>query len=203
MNILKILPLSKQRLEVLFEIYAEGEDYLRNISKRLKMNPSLAFNILKKLYQAQFVDRRKVGKEIQYSLQRNRDYNLVVQLLEKFYLEKAMERSNQIKTAISLLICNKEVMSKCTKIYLFGSFVAGGDNTKSDIDLLFITEEKALVSKACREISLIVGKEINPLIYSNEKFRHELKNKEALLSSIINNIRNRAIIKKMDSMPKP
>ena len=45
MNFLKILPLSKRRLDVLFEIYARGEDYLRNISKNLKMNPSLTFNI--------------------------------------------------------------------------------------------------------------------------------------------------------------
>ena len=46
MNILKLLPLNKGSLDVLFEIYAEGEDYLRSISKKLKMNPSLVFNIL-------------------------------------------------------------------------------------------------------------------------------------------------------------
>ncbi len=195
MNLLKVLPLSRQRLEVLFEIYSEKEDYLRNISKRLKMNPSLTFNILKKLYQAQLLDKRQVGKEIQYSLQRNRDYSLAVQLLEEFYLEKAMESSKSVNTAITLLVNNKDVMDTCIKIYLFGSSVTGGDTEKSDIDLLFVTEEKTLVNKVCREITILVSREINPLIYSKEKFQQELKNKEALLSSIINNVKNRAIIK--------
>src|SRR3989338_6211472 len=122
MNFLKILPLSKGRLDVLFEIYAEGEDYLRNISKKLKMNPSLAFNILNRLYDSKFIIKKKIGREVQYSLNKNRDYEILAGLLEEYHFEKIIDKSKALKTAINLLINNKELMKSSYKIYLFGSY---------------------------------------------------------------------------------
>ncbi len=90
MNFLKLLPLSKRRLDVLLEIYTAKEDYLRSISKKLKMSPSLTFHILNKLHHSQFIVKRKTGKEIQYTLNKNRDYDLLLKLLEEYHLEKIM-----------------------------------------------------------------------------------------------------------------
>jgi len=195
MNFLKTLPLSKGRLDVLFEIYAEGEDYLRNISKKLKMNPSLAFNILNKLYDAKFLTKRKLGKEVQYSLNKSRDFDILVKLLEEYNFERILERSKILKTTINLLVNNKELIKSSDKIYLFGSYVSGSPTKKSDIDMLFVNENRKLVGKTCREISVITGIDINPLIYTKKKFKADLSNKEPLLSSIVNNIKNRAVIK--------
>lgn len=195
MNFLKILPLSKRRMDVLFEIYAKGEDYLRNISKNLRMNPSLTFNILNKLYDSQFIIKRKLGKEIQYSLNRNRDYNLLINLLEEYQFEKTIEKVKILKTMISLLINNKELMKSSHKIYLFGSYVLGNYSKDSDIDLLFVNEDKKIVGRACREISVVIGKNLNPLIYREEKFESDLSKKEPLLDSIVNKSKNRVIIK--------
>ena len=187
MNFLKILPLSKRRLDVLFEIYAKGEDYLRNISKSLRMNPSLTFNILNRLHDSQFIIKRKLGKEVQYSLNRNRDYILLVSLLEEYYFEKTIKKVKTLKAMINLLINNKELMKSSHKIYLFGSYVLGNYSKDSDIDLLFVNEDKKLVGKACREISVVVGKNLNPLIYTKEGFKSDLSKKEPLLDSIVNN----------------
>ncbi len=194
MNFLKILPLSTRRLDVLFEIYAEGEDYLRNISKKIKMNPSLAFSILNKLHQSQFIVKRKVGKEVQYSLNKNRDYELVTGLLEEYHLEKAINKSRSLKAAINLLINNKELIASSEKIYLFGSSVLGDYTTESDIDILFVNEDRHLVGKSCREVSVIVGESLNPLIYTKKQFKSDLSKKEPLLSSIVNTVKNRIII---------
>ena len=195
MNFLKLLPLSQGRLDVLLEIYMDGEDYLRNISKKLNMNPSLAFNILNKLHHSQFVVKRKVGKEVQYSLDKGRDYEILTKLLEEYHLEKIMDTSKTLKTAVKVLINNKELMNSSHKIYLFGSYVLGDYTNESDIDILFVHEDRKMVGKACREISIVAGKELNPLIYTKKKFTSEFKNKEPLLASIVNNIKNRAIIK--------
>ena len=195
MNILKLLPLNKGSLDVLFEIYAEGEDYLRSISKKLKMNPSLVFNVLNKLYNSKTVIKRNKGKEVQYSLEKNRDYELLIRLLEEYHLEKIINQTNILKTMINLLINNAELMNSAYKIYLFGSYVSGHPTEKSDIDILFVGENRKLISKECREISMIIGVDINPLIYPKKKFKSDLSKKEALLSSIVNNIKNRAIIK--------
>jgi predicted nucleotidyltransferase len=195
MNFLKILPLSKGRLDVLLEIYAKSESYLRNISRELKMNPSLTFNILSKLYHSKFIVKRNVGKEVQYSLDKNRDYDLLVKLLEEYHLEKIANKSKNIKTIVNLLVNNKDLMNSSHHIYLFGSYVLGGYTENSDIDVLFVNEDRKLVGKSCREISIILGTEVNPLIYTKKKFRLELKNKEPLLNSIVCNIKHRAVIK--------
>lgn len=195
MNFLKILPLSKGRLDILFEIYAEDEDYLRNISKKLKMNPSLTFNILNKLHESQFVVKKKIGKEVQYSLNRNRDYKLLVRLLEEYHLETIIAKSKILKAMVNLLISNKELIKSSEKIYLFGSYVLGDYTKESDIDLLFVNEKRKLVGKACGEISVVIGKSLNPLIYTKKKFESELSKQEPLLNSIVNEVKNRAIIK--------
>lgn len=195
MNLIKILPLSKSRLDVLFEIYAEREDYLRNISNKLNMNPSLAFRILNKLYGAGFLIRRKIGKEIQYSINKNADFKLLTAILEEYHLERAVERSPNLKTAINLILNNKDLINSSEKIYLFGSYAAGNFTKKSDIDILFVNEDKKLVSKTCREVSVILGKDINPIIYTKDKFNSDLFKGEPFLNSIVNNVRNRAIIK--------
>ncbi|MBI2129694.1 nucleotidyltransferase domain-containing protein [Candidatus Woesearchaeota archaeon] len=195
MNLSKILPLSKSRLDVMFEIYAEGEDYLRNISKKLKMNPSLVFNILKKLYASKIIIKKNKGKEIQYSLDKNRDYKLLMQLLEEYHFEKVIDKSEILKTVINWLINNKELINSSYRIYLFGSYVSGHPTEKSDIDILFVNEDRKLVGKICREISVVAGVNLNPLIYTKKKFKVELSQKEPLLSSIVDNIGNRAVIK--------
>ena len=92
MNFLKLLPLSKGKMDVLLEIYAET-DYLRSISKKLGINPSYAFILLHQLHDAQVLVQKKKGKEVEYSLNKNRDYNLLVNLLEEYHLEKVMEKS--------------------------------------------------------------------------------------------------------------
>ncbi len=195
MNLLGILPLSRRRLDVLFEIYADGQNYLRNISRQLGMNPSLAFSILKKLHHSHLVVKERIGKEVQYSLDKGRDYEILVRLLEEYHLERAVSRSEVLKPMINLLINNEELMKTSHNIYLFGSYVLGDYTEGSDIDILFVNEDRGLAGKACREISAVIGKHLNPLIYAKEKFESDLSRQEPLLYSIVNNVRNRAIIK--------
>jgi len=64
-----------------------------------------------------------------------------------------------------------------------------------NIDILFVNNDRKLVGKACREISLIIGKNLSPLIYTRKKFRSELSKREPLLSSIVGNVRNRVVVK--------
>ena len=121
MNFSKILPLSKGRLDVLLEIYSNKEDYLRNISKSLRMNPSLAYSILRKLYDSKFIVKRKHGKEVIYSISNNRDYNLLISLLEEYHLEKVVERAKVLQTIINFLINNKELINSSYKIHREGN----------------------------------------------------------------------------------
>ena len=68
MNLLSLLPLGKNTLEVMLEIYSAKEDYLRNIEKKTKINPSLLHRILKKMLAAKAILLERKGKEVYYTL---------------------------------------------------------------------------------------------------------------------------------------
>ena len=96
---------------------------------------------------------------------------------------------------LSILYLKKDLLTKINSIILFGSVARGDFDKKSDVDILFINKNKKLVGKSCREISLIAGKELNPLIYTREKFNSDLGKNEPLLDSIVNNLKNRVVVK--------
>lgn len=194
MTLLQALPINKTKLQVLFEIYAEGEDYLRNIEKKTKINPSLVHRILRSLTTARIITKKAKGKEKYYELTTEGE-DQFSSLLESFHLESVAQRTKEIQTFLKLLLNHKEVLFSCQKIYLFGSFVQGYVTKESDIDVLAITNERKKIMAWCREASLVIGREINPLIYTPTKFTSDLSEKEPLLSSIVNKIKNRVIIK--------
>lgn len=195
MNLLKILPLSRRMLDVMFEIYANDNAYLRGIAKTLRINPSLTARLLNKMYDAKILSKSKKGVEIIYSLNKSRDYGILVSLLEEYHLEKAGEKYSLLKTMISLLINNHDIYESSRYVCIFGSYAAGNASKDSDIDMLFVNDNAQMISKACREMSSVIGKKINPLAYSKKKYEKELAKKEPFLSSIINNVKNRLIIK--------
>ncbi len=194
MNLIKSLPLSETKLRILLEIYAEGEDYLRNIEKKTKINPSLLFRNLKNLEEAKIIEKSRKANGIFYSLA-NETNLFLIPILEKYYLSKIIEKHREIKTLVTLLQNNKDIMHISNKVYIFGSFVVGEVSKKSDIDILFISKEKKEIVRFCREASTIIGRDINPLVYTPKQFKTELKNKEPLLTSIVTKIKNRVIVK--------
>ena len=118
MSFIKILPLSRRRLDVLFEIYAEKEDYLRNISNKLKMNPSLTFRILNRLYDAGFLIKRRIGKEIHQAFEKD-DLDTFGHLMDEHW---------NFKKSMSNMMSNNlfdEVYKKAKKAGAFGGKILG------------------------------------------------------------------------------
>lgn len=194
MSILTLLPLSQNKLRLLFEIYAEKEDYLRNIERKTQINPSLLHRMLTNLVQSGVVVKQKKGKEVYYSLS-SQEIKFWSSFLETYHRDKVLERNKDLKVLYQLLQANKKIFSSAEKIYLFGSQVNGGATTKSDIDLLFVAGNRAEIIKWCREVSIILGKELSPLIYTSNAFQKELNKPEPLLTSVVNNIKSRVILK--------
>ena len=193
MNITRLLPISEARLKVLFEIYSNKEDYLRNISKDIKMNPSLTYKILKNLTKLNIVSKEEKGKEIVYTFEKSYDNILLRSILEEYYLEKQIKKQLLLGTVVKLIRENKRL--ECDRIFIFGSILSGDFKKDSDIDILFVGGSKTEIINSCREISSLVDRTLNPLIYTKEKFDKELSSKEALIDSIVNKIRSRVVVK--------
>ncbi len=194
MSLLTVLPLSKNKLALLTEIYLAQEDYLRNLEKKTHLNPSLLHRLLANLSKAGVLSKQKKGREIYYSLS-SEQHDFWEKMIETYRREIVLEKYADLKVLFKLLLSNNRIFKNSLQIYLFGSFAAGEINKDSDLDLLFITRQKKAILEWCREVSVVLNREINPLIYTPARFQKELARKETLLTSIINKVRNRIILK--------
>ena len=193
MDLHKILPLSKTRLRILFEVYASKRDYLRSIATKLSINPSLCSRILNSLHSAGVLSREPQGKEIFYSMVKGSE--LLIPLLEEFYLESRAAKSKKLATLVKLLRERKDVFEQCSHVYVFGSYAAGSETKKSDMDVLFVSNNRKSVAKAVREFSILINEQINALVYTEREFEKKLDSKEPLVYSIVNNPKERLIVK--------
>lgn len=193
MSLTDIFPLSRSRMEVLLEIYLSGEDYLRSLEKKTRINPSQLHRTLKSLHGQGIIFKQRKGREFFYSLSKT-ETDFLAPLLERYYKEKIVSKHPELKVLVKLIDNNQILTRICRKIYLFGSFAGGIITPKSDIDLLFVSSDKKEIARWCSEVSIILNKSISPLIYTPKDFRRELNKKEPLLSSIISKKRNRIIL---------
>lgn len=189
---MELLPLTKRKLEVLFEIYAAKENYLRAIAKETGMSVSLCARILNSLQSARQLAREKIGKEVYFSL--SKKPLLLLALLEEFRLEKNMEKLPKLKSFVNLARENKELLAACSEIYVFGSYARGAATAKSDLDVLFITKDKKLIAKFCREAATILNIEVNGIVQSEGELERNLQKKEPFTTGVVSNPKQHLVV---------
>ncbi len=192
MNLTALFPLSRTKMDVLLEIYLNGEDYLRSLEKKTKVNPSLLHRLLRSLAAAGLLRREKKGREFYYALVSGQ--RTIKNLIENYHRDKIVQAAKELQLLFKLLSSNEQLIKKCSIIFLFGSWARGTATAESDIDLLFVTKEKKVVLSWCREASIAIGRTINPLVYSPQAWRSAIRKKEVFISSIVKNKRNRIIL---------
>ncbi len=192
--IAEILPLTRNKVEILFEIYSKKQSYLREIAKAIKKSPSLCAKSLNALNKSGIVKKSKSGKTIYYSIVPSRTVDILVDILDELYLEKMAAKSLKLKALISLARNNGPLKASCRAIYVFGSCARGADTGKSDVDMLFVSDEKENAAKFIREASVVINKEINGIVLSNSEFMDAIEKKEPFISSIIDNPKERLAV---------
>lgn len=178
--ITELLPLTKNKLEILKEIYEKGETHLLEISKNLKTHP---YSTKKTLDSLKFLlTEKQVGKTKSVSLNKNlSSYNQLISLIEEYRLKTKDQNLNLILKNIKNLFNEENILICC----LFGSYAKQSYNADSDIDLLIVIERKNKeISKKIDQLSSILTKEISPLILSKEKFKEAVANKEPAIISL-------------------
>lgn len=192
--ITEILPLTRNKAEILFEIYSEKQSYLREIARATKKSPSLCAKSLNALFKSGIIKKSKSGKTIYYSLVASRTTDILIDLLDEFYLEKMVTKYSKLKALISLARNNGPLKDSCTEIYVFGSYARGTATEKSDVDMLFITDEKESATKFIGEASIVINKEINGIVLSNSELADAIRKKEPFVSSIMDNPKERLVV---------
>ncbi len=176
----KLIPLTKNKIEILKVIYEEEETHLLYISKKLKLHP---FSIQKTLTKIKpLLKEKKVGKTILLSLDKVQiKYLELAQLIEDYRLTTNDKTVNSIIKHLINLFSNKNIVVCC----LFGSYARISFDEESDIDILLVVKEKNKELKnKISQLSSILGKETNPLIFSEKEFSEFVTNKEASIMTL-------------------
>ena len=177
-----LLPLTKNKMEILKTIYEEKESHLSELAKQLKLHPFSVQKTLSKL--KHLLKERKAGRTIILSI--NKDLNEYLELCSLIEDYKLKTEDPIVKLLIKNL---QEFFSKDTNILcciIFGSIARGLYNKESDIDLLFIVKSKFReIHRRCNQLASVLNKEINPLIMNEEEFIKATQSGEATIFSIL------------------
>jgi len=129
--------------------HPETEWHVRALAKVTRISIGSSSQCLRDLERRGLVHSKRIG-------------NLILYYIAK---EKPMVRS--FKMFLNLLALEpfvEELKGHSDRVYLFGSAADGTDGERSDIDILVVTNEKALVKKMLGVLRHINGRLLGPIV---------------------------------------
>ena len=168
---------SKVRIELLntFFLHPEKSFYLRELERITGEDYKNVSTELKNLEAIGFLTSSKSGNLKYFHV--NPEFLIYPELKSLFF---------KVRGAPGLL---KQVLSERTDIeyaFIYGSFAAGTENDKSDIDLMVVgkmTLENLL--KRLREPEKALGRDINPSLFSLSEMKQRLKDRDPFIDRVM------------------
>jgi len=178
----RLLPLTENKLEILKIIYESGEIHMLEISKKLSLHPYSAQKTLLSLKPV--LEEKRAGRTVNLKVNKNlKEVRELLFIIEDYKVGSSGKKLKSIISNIETFFSGNKNVSLCC---LFGSYARSAAKEKSDIDLLFvISSGENEILKSCRDISAVLGKEINPLILTEKEFDAALKTREPAIETIL------------------
>jgi DNA-binding transcriptional ArsR family regulator len=137
-----IIATNSQKVLSLLAKFSDQEFYERQVARRLGISYGSANQALNELYKAGAVLRRREGKMYFYSINSANvaitDFKKIVNLM---LIEPLVERLKKLSN----------------RVVLYGSCALGTDNSKSDLDLFIVSNNKDDVSEVIRDYKFSKG----------------------------------------------
>lgn len=188
--------ISKNSYKIIRYLYFKGKAHIRKIAKDLNMQPITVSRILKKIEKKKIVVSTQEANMKYYSL--NYSNFETVGLLT--WVEN--NRINELSLRSLVISLMKELKNSDVEFcILYGSAVRGIIKEKSDVDIFFVSNYDN-ITKICRKISTLTGKDIIPHIVSVSQFRKLLKEKEAFAVNTILKPSNRIFLFSLEKFLK-
>lgn len=168
---------SKVRVEILsaFFSYTDKDLYVREIERITGADYRNVSRELRNLEQIGFLVSRKEGNIKYYSL--NKRFLLYPEMKSIFLktrgivavLTKALDSAQSIEFA-----------------FIYGSVAAGDDTARSDVDLMVVGDiSLEEIIKLLKTPEDMIGREINPSLYSINEIRKRVKDKDSFIVNVM------------------
>jgi predicted nucleotidyltransferase len=170
---------ARQRLLTYYFTNPTARHHLRDLAKRLTIDPS---NLSKELgrLEREGLFRSEVNGRQKY-FQLNREYSLFDEV-----------RSIVAKTigAVPLITQSLRKIDGIREAYLYGSFARNQQDAASDIDVLVIgAPREEILAEFARKLERQLGREINYTVLTRKEFESRRARKDAFLESVWHNKR--------------
>lgn len=171
-----LFPKTRQGILAATLVQPEKAWYAAELARRLGVPSSSLQRELKDLTEASILKTHRQGRMAYY--QANADSPLFSDL--RGLLLKTAGLADVLKDAL------KPLASKLRLVFVYGSIAGGRDRYDSDIDLIIIGAvsplELALPLRRAREL---LGREINPTVFSLAEFKKKQKVKDHFLTRVL------------------
>src|SRR6056297_1827866 len=169
---------------IIMELFYENKEksfHLREISRKLSLNPNTVFKALNDLENDDYVSHEKKGNQKRYSINKN---SITYAIFSLFDIKKYKTLPKSRKRAIKYFLDSLEQKPLIT--ILFGSTATGNFNEDSDIDLFLITNSGINTQEAEKYSESQTGIKINSFQSILKEFKDNLKlEQDETLSSAI------------------
>ena len=168
----------KTRILILGLLYSHADErfYVRQIIRETGSGTGAVQRELKNLTSVGIINKTNEGQQIYYQA------NLKCPIFDeiKRIVIKTVAIGEVVKNALSKIKENIKVA------FIFGSLVAGDENSGSDVDLMIIGDVKfSMITVILNPIQEKIRREINPIVYPTEEFRQKSIENHHFINSII------------------
>lgn len=151
--------------------------YTNEIMRYAEMGRGTISRELERLASSGLVSVTRQGNQLHY--QANKDNPVYTDLLN--IIRKTFAIVDVIKAA--LIPVNKQI----ELAFIFGSIAKGEDTIKSDVDLMLVSSSLSYadVMRVLSDAEDIIGRPINPSLYTAEQVKNKLDSENAFLSRVM------------------
>jgi predicted nucleotidyltransferase len=166
----------RRRALGLLLLHADKRYHVREIARLTDTVAGTLHKELSRLADAGLLLKETVGNQVLYRA--NRDCPIFEELASIF--RKTSGITDVLAGALALF------SEKIVAAFVFGSMASGKEAAGSDVDLLVIGDVGFTeVARAVYSAQEVLGREINPKVYSKKEWDQMLKNKDAFIKEIL------------------
>jgi len=179
-----LFPGTKRKILALFLLSPDQEYYFSEVARLTGTRQGVVQRELKTLTDAGILNSVKRGRQKFYSVNKS---NPIYRDLRNIVF-KTFGVIGQIQNAL------KPLAKKITVAFVYGSFSRGEEVSTSDIDL-FVVGRAGLdeIVSSLSTVEQVIGREINPTLFSNSEFRSRWSQRNHFLRSVANSEREYVI----------
>ena len=166
----------RRRALGLLLLHADKRYHVREIARLTNTVAGTLHKELARLADAGLLLKETVGNQVLYGA--NRDCPIFEELAS--ILRKTSGLTDVLASALA------SFSDRILAAFVFGSMASGKETAGSDVDLLIIGDvDFTEIAKAVYSSQEVLGREINPKVYSKKEWNQMLKNKDAFIKEVL------------------